>query len=196
MQIWASPFKTARFDACKWSTVGKSGAVTARLGGCMLEHQLVLALWEKLRWGETHFYNEKEKGFTRHDLLSLPPPYSQNHSIALCSMMFNQMRATWSQTQGHWNGRKMQRKQIPSQHGIQCVSANVWDLHVSVFPHVALFIKTWDTEETVRRNCLPLSVKSKASLWLSWCYSHFGCLWGLALHRSLVVLEVCPTRAL
>lgn len=60
-----------------------------------MEDQVVWALWERLRCGETDFYNEKEKRFTSPDLFSLPPPFSPNHSVALCTRTSNHIRATW-----------------------------------------------------------------------------------------------------
>lgn len=98
MQIWASPFKTARCDAHKWTAVGEwsSGSLFGRLSG---RGPAVWALWERLgRCGETDFYNEKEKGFTSPDLFLLPPPSCPNHSIAPCTRTSNQIRATWVQT--------------------------------------------------------------------------------------------------
>lgn len=77
---------------------------------CLVEDQLVWALWERLRCGETDFYNEKEKGFTSSDLFSLPPPSSPNHSIAPCTRTSNQIRATWLQT--HLDVRTTQIKSL------------------------------------------------------------------------------------
>lgn len=70
--------------------VGESGAVVAGL-----EDQVVWALWERVRCGETDFYNEKEQRFTRLDLFSLPPPFSLNHSVAPCTRLSNYVTATW-----------------------------------------------------------------------------------------------------
>jgi len=140
MQIWASLFKTSRSAAHKWMAVKESGAVAASFGDCLVEGQLVWALWERSLCRETDFYNEKEKGFTSPDLFSLPPPSSPNHSIGLCIRTSNQIRATWLQT--HWVVRKMQIKDFKhtSQGHMTHVLANVRDF--PPFPSAVWFAKS------------------------------------------------------